>query len=214
MEKIAFRFLIGFAAILFLTHLSACAQVSLKGTPPRYIGLGEYQNVGPALSFNVSSSAASKANPNAPVIKSAYAIDRGYYGTVLRIYLEAEDPNGDMAKIATTVDQVGYGHYPTDFIILKSPYRKYFKGYIQWNTFSSKAPYLDEWTIIYIRVAVMDKEGRSSNEFELPFTFETGVGPSPNPPPPFDQGDLPKLGNVSIDLFNPRVMGDGGVDRN
>ncbi len=211
MEKFASRFIIGFAAVLFLTHLSACAQVSVKGTPPQYIGLGEHQNLTQGLSFTLSSG--EKANPNAPVIRSAYAIDRARYGDDLKIYLEAEDPSGEMAKIATTVDQVGYGHYPTDFIILKPQYRKSFKGYIQWNTFSSRAPYLDEWTRIYVKVAVIDKQGRMSNEFEFPFSFESGVGSASNPPAPFDQGGLAKLGNISIDLFNPRVMGNGDGDR-
>lgn len=120
---------------------------------------------------------------------------------------EAEDPSGDMTKIATTVDQVGYGHYPTDFIFLKSPYRKDFKGYIQWNTFGSHASHMDEWVRIYVTVAVIDRTGKTSNEFVFPFTFETGVTPAPNPPAPFDRGDLPKLGNVSVDIFNPSGMG-------
>ena len=127
----------------------------------------------------------------------------------MKSYLEAEGPNGEMAKITTTVDQVGYGHYPTDFIILKSPCRKDFKGYIQWNTFGSHASHMDEWVQVYVTVAVIDKAGKTSNEFMFPFTFETGVAPAPNPPAPFDQGDLPKLGYVSIDLFNPFRMGDG-----
>ena len=208
MEKMILRFMVGFAAALFLTHLSACAQISTNGTPPRYVGLGEHENVTQGLSLALSSG--EKPNPTPPVIKSAYAVDRERYGEVLKIYLEAEDPNGEMFKIATSVDQVGYGHYPIDFIILKPQYRKSFKGYIQWDTFSSRAPYLDEWTIIYVKVAVLDKEGRASNEFELPFTFVTGVSPAPKPPAPLDQGDVAKLGNISIDLFNPRVMGGGG----
>ena len=46
--------------------------------PVQYIGLSEEQRTSP--------------NPNAPVIKQAYALDQGRYGTVLKIYLEAEDP--------------------------------------------------------------------------------------------------------------------------
>jgi hypothetical protein len=153
-----------------------------------------------------------KPNLNVPVIKHAYAIDRGIYGTFLKIYIEAEDPNGEMAKIATTVDQVGYGHYPTDFIILKPQYRKGFKGYIQWNTFSSRASNLYEWSRVYVTVSVIDKAGKASNEFVFPFTFETGVASAPPLPAPFDQGDLPKIGNISIDLFNPYHMGGGGGD--
>ncbi len=211
MEKLVFRFVIGFAAVLFLTHLSACAQVSVKGTPPQYIGLGEHQNLTQGLSFTLYPG--EKPGPDAPVIKSAYVVDRGRYGDDLKIYLEADDPNGEMARIATTVDQVGYGHYPTDFIILKPQYQKSFKGFIQWNTFSSRAPYLDEWTRIYVKIAVIDKKGKVSNEFEFPFSFESGVAPASDPPAPFDEGGLAKLGNISIDLFNPRVMGNGDGDR-
>ena len=197
--------------VLSLANLGECSQVSVKGTAPQYVGLGEFENPVQGLNFTVSRKETATPNPNVPVIKHAYAIDRGIYGTILKIYLEAEDPNGDMAKIATTVDQVGYGHYPTDFIILKAQNRKNFKGYIQWNTFSNVSR-MDEWQQVYITVAVMDKAGKTSNEFVFPFTFETGVAPAPNPPAPFDQGDLSKLGYVSIYLYNP-FHGNGDRDR-
>lgn len=205
---------VGAVGVLFLVNFVAGAQVPMKGTAPQYIGLGEFQNPSQGLNFTVSKKDTSNPNSNVPVIKHAYAIDRGIYGTVLKIYIEAEDPNGAMAKIATTVDQVGYGHYPTDFIMLKPEYQKYFKGYIQWNTFSSHTSGMDEWVRNFVTVVVIDKAGKMSNEFVFPFTFETGVAPAPKPPAPFDQGDLPKLGNVSIDLFNPYRMGDGDRDMN
>lgn len=205
MRKNIILLLIG-AFILFFASEGAFA-IPVKGTPPQYIGLGEFQNPVQGINFTIPQKEA--LNPDVPVIKYAYAIDRGKYGTILKIYLEAEDPHGDMAKIATTVDEVGYGHYPTDFIILKPPYRKDFKGYIQWNTFGSHASHMDEWTQVYVTVAVMDKAGKTSNEFVFPFTFETGVAPAPKPPAPFDQEGLPILGHVSIDLFRPNQGGDG-----
>jgi hypothetical protein len=39
--------------------------------------------------------------------------------------------------------------------------------------------------------------------FEFPFTFESGTGKTPPPPAPFDQGDLPKIGSVTIELIDP-----------
>ena len=69
---------------------------------------------------------------------------------------------------------------------------------------------MHEWVRNYVTVAVIDKAGNVSNEFMFPFTFETGVGPSPKPPAPFDQGDLPKLGSISIELFDPFDGGGGG----
>ena len=150
----------------------------------------------------------------APVITHAFAVEKGYYGYIWKIYIEAEDPDGDMLRIASVVDQTGYGHYIADWIYLKPPYQKHFKGYIQWNTFSSKTSYLTEGTQITLKVSVFDKAGNESNEVIFPFTFVIGVR-SPYQyqlPAPFDQGDLPRLGYVQIDLFDPtrREDRDGG----
>jgi hypothetical protein len=145
-----------------------------------------------------------KPETKGPVITHAFAADKGYYGYIWKIYIEAEDPNEDMLRIALVLDGSGRSRYPTDWIDLKPKYRKYFKGYIQWNTFSSKAGYPIEWTQITLRVSILDKRGNESNEVVFPFTFESGI---PDPyeyklPSPFDQGDLPRLGYVTIDITN------------
>lgn len=139
-----------------------------------------------------------------PIITHAFAVEKGYYGYIWKIYIEAEDPDGQMLRIASIVDEVGWGHYPTDWIYLKPQYQKHFKGYIQWNTFSSKAGYLPEWTQITLKISVFDKSGNESNVVVFPFTFEvTPEQYAYKPPAPFDQGDLPRLGHVMIDLYYP-----------
>ena len=149
-----------------------------------------------------------KPEGRGPIITHALAVTKGYYGYIWKIYLEAEDPDGQMLAILSTVDEVGYGHYPTDWIYLKSQYQKDFKGYIQWNTFSSKTSYLPEWTEITLKVSVIDKAGKISNEVVLPFTFEiTPEQYAYQIPPPFDGGNLPLLGHIMIDLYYP---GQGG----
>ena len=159
--------------------------------------------------------AQSRPEAKAPVITHTFAVEKGQYGYIWKIYIEGEDPDGDMAKIASVVEQPGYGRYPTDWIILKPQYRHQLKGYIQWNTYSSNTSYLKEWTQITLKVSIFDKSGNESNEVVFPFTFESGVK---RPyqyklPSPFDQGDLPKLGNVHIDLYEPTLMGnDRGRD--
>jgi hypothetical protein len=137
----------------------------------------------------------------APKINRAFAVDRGHYGCIWRIYIEAEDPDGDMEKIAVVVDQVGYGHYPTDWIILKPRYRSRFTGYLQWNTFSSRASYLPERTQITVKVSIFDKAGNESKEAVFPFTFESGVKSQSQPPAPFDKWDIPRIGSIVIDLY-------------
>jgi hypothetical protein len=157
-----------------------------------------------------------KPGTNAPIITHAFAVEKGYYGYIWKIYIEADDPDGDMLRIASVVDQVGYGHYPTDWIHLRPQYQRHFKGYIQWNTFSSKAPYLREWTQITLKVSIIDKAGNESNEVVFPFTFEYGVK-SPYQyqlPAPFDQGDTPRVGYIHIDLYEPTKMGDDGASGN
>ncbi len=158
--------------------------------------------------------AQSKPEKKSPIITKSYAVEEGYYGYIWKIYIEAEDPDGDMLRIASVVDQTGYGYYPADWIYLKPQYQKHFKGYIQWNTFSSKTSYITEGTQITLKVSVFDKTGNESNEVIFPFTFGMG-GRSPYQyklPAPFDQGDLQRLGYIHIDLYDPTRMagGDGG----
>ncbi len=209
MKKMRALFLIGGAFVLFLMALAGCSHVpkAFQGVTPKYTELGEYEVGG---GWTVTVHRREVPNPSAPVRKAATALDQGIYMTILKIYLEAEDPNGDMAKIATEVDQVAYGHYPTDFIFLKPEYGKYFKGFIEWNTASARATGLPDGNYVTVRVSVIDKKGIPSNEFVFRFTFQSGVLPAPKPPEPFDQGSLAKLGNVFIDLFNPYHMGGGG----
>jgi hypothetical protein len=155
--------------------------------------------------------AQSKPDSKAPMITHSFAVEKAYYGYVWKIYIEAEDPDGDMSRIATVVDQTGYGRYPADWIMIKSQYRNRLRGYLQWNTFSSRTSYLTEWTRITLRVSVIDKAGNESNEVIFPFTFQTGIK---NPdkyelPSPFSGGDLPRLGYIHIDLIDPTILGSG-----
>jgi len=158
-----------------------------------------------------------KPGTHAPIITHAFAVEKGYYGYIWKIYIEAEDPDGDMLRIASVADQAGYGHYPTDWINLKTGYEKQFKGYIQWNTFSSKGNYLSEWTRIELKVSVLDKAGNESNVVVFPFEFVSGVRGQYQVklPAPFDQGDLPRLGYIHIDLYDPTIQsGDSGSSGN
>ena len=149
---------------------------------------------------------------HAPIIPHAFAVEKGYYGYIWKVYVEAEDPDGDMLRIAAVADEVGYGHYPTDWIYLKPQYRKHFKGYLQWNTFSPTASYLEEWTQITLKVSVLDKAGNESNVVVFPFTFEMAKNQYHfGLAPPFDQGDVPRIGYININLVSPNYgYGRGG----
>jgi len=136
-----------------------------------------------------------------PVINHVFAADKGPYGCVWKIYIEAEDPDGEMDRISVRVNQVGYGYYPTDWIMIKPQHRKHLVGFLQWNTFSSKASYLPEWTQISVKISIFDKTGNESNEMIIPFTFESGEKDQYPLPAPFNQGDIPRIGNIMVDLY-------------
>jgi hypothetical protein len=142
------------------------------------------------------------AGIKAPIITHAFAEDKGHYGYIWKIYIEAEDPDGDMDRIAVVVDQTGYGHYPTDWIFLRPQFREHLIGFLQWNTFSSKTSYLPEWTQITMKVSIFDKPGNESNQVVFPFTFESGSrNQEYQLPAPFDKGNILRLGNIMIDLY-------------
>jgi len=144
-----------------------------------------------------------------PVITHAFINkELGKYGSILRIYIEADDPKGFMLRIATVVDQVGYGRYPTDWTYLEPQYEHHLIGYLQWNTFSVHASRMPEWTQITIKVSIVDTDGNESNTVVLLFEFVSEAIPETPLPPPFNQGNIPRLGSIDINLFNPLEMGD------
>jgi hypothetical protein len=141
---------------------------------------------------------------NLPVITHAFNIERGPYGYSWKIYIEAEAGDANMSRIAAVVDQPGAGSYPAEWIILKPQYQRHLKGYIQWNTHSVSGD-VPEGTMVTVKVSIIDKAGNESNVLVFPFTFQSGVK-APYKyklPPPFDQGDIPRLGYINIDLAPP-----------
>jgi len=64
----------------------------------------------------------------------------------------AEDPQGEMFKIATVVDQANYGRYPTSWTYLKPTDRKHVKGYfngiplVRKHTLCLSGPPLPGWS--------------------------------------------------------------------
>ena len=138
-----------------------------------------------------------------PVIANFYAVEKVRYGDPLRVYIAAEDPDGDMLRIAVSVGQHAYGGYTTDWTYLKAGDQKSFKGYLQWNTMSSHTNILPDWMRVTVKVSVFDKTGNESNEVMMPIMFSSFGVSYPPPPAPFDQKDIRRLGYIIVNLYNP-----------
>jgi hypothetical protein len=141
-----------------------------------------------------------------PVITSAFAVHQkmqeGYFGSIWKFYVEAKDPDGDMAKIAVRVNQAGYGQLTTDWIFLKSQHRNNLKGYLQWDTSGS-----GEGAQITLEIFVIDRVGNASEEARFRLVCASGCDDQSRPgclldqsrpPAPFDQGDILRIGHINI----------------
>jgi len=165
--------------------------------PPFESGLKtDYAGEAPKLMHDVSK----VSKTEALTITHFFAADKGPYGCIWQIYIEAEDSDADMDRISVEVDQVNYGHYPTEWIMIKPQHRKHLMGFLQWNTFSSRASYLPEGTQISVKISILDQAGNKSNEVIIPFTFGSGVIKRYQLPAPFDKGNIPRIGYVMVDL--------------
>ena len=139
-----------------------------------------------------------------PVITAHFVpVDNGRYLDPINVYLAAESPGGSMQRIGVQVSQVGYGSYPTSWIYLKPEYQKKFVGYLQWNTGSSDARSMPEWTNITINITVFDRAGNQSNSVNIPYQFVSQNFPKAPLPPPFNQGEIPRIGWIDVELVNP-----------
>ncbi len=153
--------------------------------------------------FPYEGGAPPKPGTHAPIITHAYAVDKGQYGIIWKVYVEAEDPDADMNYVTAEVNQIGQGRYSTDHILLDPQHRHHLKGFLQWNTFSSGGAALPEGTQITLRISIIDKAGNESNTVIFPFTFVSGVRVEDTLPGSFDEKNIPRIGYVSIDLVNP-----------
>ena len=156
-----------------------------------------------ALSFLFEPIASAQPAPvvKPPVITHAFAIDKGAYhsGYIWKVYIEAEAGDANMFRIASVMKQPGVGSYPPDWISLKSQYQGHLKGYLQWNAHAATGA-VNEGTMITLRVSIFDKTQKESNVAVFHFTFQSGVKDQYKLPAPFDEGDMPRLGYINIDL--------------
>jgi hypothetical protein len=138
-----------------------------------------------------------------PVITHAYAPDRVPYGTAeLKIYIEAEDADGDMNYVFVVVNEPGHGSYPPDRVLLDPQHRSHLKGFLQWDRVRPGAP-LAEGTQITVKVSIADKARNVSKEVVFPITFVSGISAQQDIPDPFNGTNIPRIGYVGVPPYEP-----------
>ena len=136
-----------------------------------------------------------------PVITHSFAAEKLSHGDIWKVYLEANDPDGDMRRIIYSISNGGAGHGSGSFVIKKGN-RAGLLGYLD-CFFSSPVTGVAEWTELTLTVYIRDKGGNISNKVVFPLALTRGARQEP-PPPPFDKGGLKGLGTFWVRLFLPR----------
>jgi len=103
-----------------------------------------------------------------PMIIAYFAPEAISPGTAWKIYLQAEDKDGDMVYVATMLYQAGFGYYATDYTSLKGNDRKKCVGYISLRTPSDVNLTADKFTM---EILMRDSQNNRSETIKLPLTF-------------------------------------------
>lgn len=148
-----------------------------------------------------------KPGGSPPVITHWFASEELHHGDIWKIYLEANDPDGDMRKFVCVFDQVGYGPYSADYVVIKRQHREKLRGYLTFFSSAGAGLWLPEWTQLKLKVYIQDKDGNTSNKVIFPLVLSRGAKQGP-PPPPFVSGQLDKLGTITVELINPEWNGN------
>jgi len=141
-----------------------------------------------------------------PVILDSYAPERIRPGTSWRVYLKAEDPDGDIHYIASQLFQYGVGYYPTDFTYLKGEDREGFAGYIYLNTPANSLLLIDN---LKLELTILDCEGNRSEPVTLPLSFDNKSSYKPQEPPEkWQMAANNKLGAILVDITSTQEFSD------
>ena len=135
----------------------------------------------------------------APKILRYGAVDRLKAGQTWRVYVAAEDPNGDMEAVVFELYQPGQGWYPEHDRRLKGEETRAFSGYFYLNTPGSWREELWGLTLT-LRFKIRDRVGCMSEVISLPLKF---VGRRVEQPIPegFTEETARPLGAILIDIY-------------
>jgi hypothetical protein len=123
-----------------------------------------------ALPPHVASPPQDEGQP--PRIVAAYAAKVIRPGDTWMIYLQAENPDGDMKSIAALLWQAGVGYYPTQVNMLKAEDAKQFSGCLFMET---PTGFNLNWDRFELTLIVRDSRMNPSQPVKLPLTFDFGA---------------------------------------
>ena len=139
-----------------------------------------------------------------PVITSSFASEKVSHGDIWKIYLEANDPDGDMGYFAYSIKNSDFGGR-FEYVRIRKGDRARLAGFIGVVTSPPKDA-LGEWARLTLTLCIQDRSGNTSDKVTFPVALSRGVK-QVSPPPPFDIEGVKRLGQIWVEL--PRIPHGG-----
>jgi hypothetical protein len=145
-----------------------------------------------------------------PRILDSYAAQSVRPGATWRVFLKAQDADGDMHAIITQLVQPGIGYYPPDFTYIKGAEREGFSGYLILPT-PQEFDLLQEY--VEATLTIQDCAGNKSEPVTLTLRFDlkSGYGPQ-EVPEKWQTAANNKLGTIMVQIRS--VLQDNQGDNN
>ena len=162
-----------------------------------------------ALSFPILLSVGSRhASANeAPEVRDSFASNVIRPGTSWRVYLRANDIDGDMRTIVAVLSGAGFGSPQTSITQLRKEHRQEFAGYIFLRTPRDRSMLNKSFSL---QVFVRDSKELKSETVEFPLSFDY-KDPQKLPAKWQDVSEN-KLGAIMIEITGERDRMRGGGD--
>jgi len=133
-----------------------------------------------------------------PMILDSYAVESVRPGATWRVFLKAQDPDGDMQSIIAELSQPGIGYYPVDFTYIKGADREGFAGYLILRT-PRDYNLLQEY--VEVKLTLLDCEANKSEPVKFTLRFDNKSGYGPQEVPEKWQGAAErKLGTIMVEI--------------
>ncbi len=144
----------------------------------------------------------------APIIWQTFASKQIRPGDDWKVYLIAQDPDGNMKNIVAVIDEPGVGTYPVSITKIQEENRKELSGYVFLNTNSPKDLNFVDLTLT---IQIQDQAGNTSRAIVFPLSINNQYRQDPPPPEVFQERNL---GPILINLRSLRdAKGTGGILR-
>ena len=131
-----------------------------------------------------------------PVITNSFACRQIRPGDTWKIYLLAEDPEGDMKAMVCTVDQPGAGTAAAGRTKIREDQRRVLSGYLFLSTGGAGLAF----STLTLTVQIEDQAGNQSNPVTFPLSLNPRAAEGEPPPGVFQEREL---GPVMVTVLSP-----------